>query len=632
MVSGKNIHLEAVNIDADDSYIKAKEKVNITAVVDSTYAESHFENEGLLSNSATTDMKLTQNVKGTNIETANLVIEGNKGISLESMHANAGNSVHITSETGDVDFTAKNYTNANYHEESKSILGGLISERSVDAVSETLLADSSTKAENNIVVDGKDINLLATDLETSNGGVKLSATQNVNIVSGLESRSEEHIREESGLSLGYSDGRFTFAEEITDNTENTSYTNKASTIKTNTLLLASGQDSNVIASDITAGSMRVDAGRDFNVLSDKDITANNEEHSTKEIGVEFTLNSRESSVFAGYWEDKVETSSTQSTVISSNIHAGSLEVNSQSTTVLGSAITGENITINSENIHILSDSTNTNADTYTHVIKAGVEMAVRQNLSNVVDAVAEVGKAEDASAVTARGLRAYDALQTFSEQPVTAGVTALYEESSTDTHMTNSQVVSSSVSASNSLTLNASNEVEISGSDVESGNELTVNANTINIHASQGSYTTESSSESKNANVGLYGTNIGQATIAYQENELLTTGIIQRNSQLYAGGPATITSTGDITLSGATIEAKDLTLNVGGDLHMQSLQDTQTIEGSSRGGSISGNVLVGIPTGASANAGETLGERAWVSQGTGINGSESVSVNVAGTT
>ncbi len=63
---------------------------------------------------------------------------------------------------------------------------------------------------------------------------------------------------------------------------------------------------------------------------------------------------------------------------------------------------------------------------------------------------------------------------------------------------------------------------------------------------------------------------------------------------------------------------------------MCKLQDTQTIEGSSRGGSVSGG-LQGV-TGASANAGETSGEQAWVSQTTGINGSESITVNVGGTT
>lgn len=174
------------------------------------------------------------------------------------------------------------------------------------------------------------------DTQTTDGGIKLSATENVNIISGLETRSEEHVEEESGLSLGYDDGRFTFAEETTDSEVTTNYTNHASNITTNALIVESGQDTNVIASNITAGAMQVDAGRDFNVLSDKDVTATNEEHSTRQIGVEFTLNSEEASVFAGYWEDKNGVQSTQSEVVSSNINVGSLQVNSENTNVIGS--------------------------------------------------------------------------------------------------------------------------------------------------------------------------------------------------------------------------------------------------------------------------------------------------------
>jgi filamentous hemagglutinin len=125
---------------------------------------------------------------------------------------------------------------------------------------------------------------------------------------------------------------------------------------------------------------------------------------------------------------------------------------------------------------------------------------------------------------------------------------------------------------------------------------------------------------------------MGQATVGYQENEMKTEGTYQRNSQLYAGGRATVTSKQDTILSGATIDANELTLNVGGDLTMESLQDTQVIDGSSKGGSISGSLVTGTPTGASANGGKTSGERAWVSEVSGINGRERIRVNVGGTT
>lgn len=388
----------------------------------------------------------------------------------------------------------------------------------------------------------------------------------------------------------------------------------------------------MIASDITAGAMQVDAGRDFNVLSDKDSVSRNEKYSKKEIGVELTLNSEEASLFAGYWEEKNGQKSTQSEVASSNINAGSLKVNSKNTNVVGSNIAGQKIEIDSENIRVLSDTINSNTDAYTKSIKAGIEVGVKQNLSDTVDAVTGIADAQSGTAVVAQSLKAYDAVQSFAEQPVTAGVNAIYEESRTDTESRNSQVIGSSITATETLTLNATNELEIAGSDVGSAKSLTVNADNINIHASEGSYTTDTSSQNKNANVGLYGTRMGQATVGYQENEMSTEGTYQRNSQLYAGGRATVTSKQDTTLSGATIDANELTLNVGGDLTMESLQDTQVIDGSSKGGSISGSLITGTPTGASANGGKISGERAWVNEGTGINGRERIRVNVGGTT
>lgn len=630
--TGGDANLEAANIKSANTRIAAESRVNITAVVDSKYDESYLKQSGFLSESASTDAALSQSVKGTMIDTGIVQIEGKEGTGVESAEITAGKAAHITSQNSNVDFTAKSYTNAEYHETRESILGGLYKGRSVDSISETKLADSATRAESSIIVGGKNVNLVATELETNNGGIKLTATENVNIVSGMEAHSETHIKEEKGLSFGVSGGRLTYAEETKESTKTTSYTNKASTVKTNALLVESGQDTNVIASDITAGAMQVDAGRDFNVLSDKDSVSRNEKYSKKEIGVELTLNSEEASLFAGYWEEKNGQKSTQSEVASSNINAGSLQVNSQNTNVVGSNIAGQKIEIDSENIRVLSDTTNSNTDAYTKSIKAGIEVGVKQNLSDTVDAVTGVADAKSGTAAVAQGLKAYDAVQSFAEQPVTAGVNAIYEESRTDTQSRNSQVTGSSITATETLTLNATNELEIAGSDVGSAKALTVNADNINIHASEGSYTTDRSSQTKNTSIGLYDTRMWQATVGYQENEMKTEGTYQRNSQLYAGGRATVASKQDTTLSGATIDANELTLNVGGDLTMESLQDTQVIDGSSKGGSISGSLVTGIPTGASANGGKTSGERAWVSEATGINGRERITVNVGGTT
>jgi hypothetical protein len=183
-----NINLEAVDIKAGNTQTIAKNRVNLTAVVDSNYNESHFQDSGFLSKSATTDASLVQSVKGTTIDTATVVIEGKEGVGLESAQITASNAASISSDKGDVDFTAKGYTNASFHEESSSFLGGLFSSRSVDSLSETKLADSATQAQNQIVVKGENVNLTATDLTTTDGNIHLIAEDKVMIQAGIESR------------------------------------------------------------------------------------------------------------------------------------------------------------------------------------------------------------------------------------------------------------------------------------------------------------------------------------------------------------------------------------------------------------------------------------------------------------
>ncbi len=200
--AGNNANLEAVKIQADNTRITANNRVNLTAVVDSKLDQSHFTDSGFLSKSSRTDMTLTQSVKGTTIDTDTLIIEGKEGVGLESAQITAGNAASISSKRGDVDFTAASYTNASFHEETSSFLGGLFSSRSVDSLSETKLADSATKAQNQIVVKGENIALTATDLSTANGNIYLQAEDTVTIQAGMESKTEQHIREKSGLFQG----------------------------------------------------------------------------------------------------------------------------------------------------------------------------------------------------------------------------------------------------------------------------------------------------------------------------------------------------------------------------------------------------------------------------------------------
>jgi len=89
---------------------------------------------------------------------------------------------------------------------------------------------------------------------------------------------------------------------------------------------------------------------------------------------------------------------------------------------------------------------------------------------------------------------------------------------------------------------------------------------------------------------------------------------------------ATLTSEEDTTLKGATVDANELEVTVGKNLVMQSLQDTQTINGSSAGGTVSGKYA--MPTGVSVNTGSTKGDKQWVNEVSSLNANEKIKVAV----
>ena len=534
------------------------------------------------------------------------------------------------SKTANVNLSTKAYTNASYHESKSSMLFGLFKDRSVDSKTALKQKGVNANANSQISLNGKNVNITGSSVKVGNGNVFITADENVNIMDATERTSTTKIREHRGLSFGLSGGRLTFAKETKDHKTVIKESAKASNIEAKGISIKSGSDTNVIASNIKAGALKVDAGNDFNVLSDKTNTYTKEMHSKKEIGIELTANSKEVSLFAGYWEDKKGKKSSSSNVVSSNIMAGKMEVNSKNTNIKGSNVVGEDIAIHSDNIRVLDDSTNTQTDSYVKHIKAGVQVGVKQHLSDTINSVKSVAKAKSVSGAVASGAKAYDAVSNFSKHPVSAGVEAIYQSNSSNTKEINSQSVGSKLIASKHLTLDAKNKLEIKGSDVGSNDKLDVTAKTIQMSAGENHYSVDTKTQNKSASIELYGTKMGQASFNYNKSNMHTQGVVHKNATLFAKGKGSIHTTGDVTLKGANINAGDLDMKVGGKLTMQSLQDTQTIKGKSKGAGLN---TAGLSiSGVSASKGSTEGKRAWVGTVTSINGQNSANIEVNGQT
>ncbi len=630
--AGNDIHLEAADLKAERAVLSAKNRIDIAAVVESDYRLEHNENSDLLGSNSATDMQLRQRVFGTSIDASTIYIDGIKGVSLESVTLSAGEGMLIRSEDGRVDFGTKAYTNASLKQRESSLLGGLFEEHSLNEQSQTLLAGTTAEAQNHIIVNGKNIDMEAARLSVQNGLLLLEAKENIYIRSGLE-RSESRTEEaKRGLSFGMDGGKITFAKEERSQKEMLQIHNESSVLNASGVLLKSGKDTTVAVSHIVAENVKVEADGNFNLLAGKDVTRYSAARSKKEIGIEFTLNSREASLFAGYWEEAAGARVTRSDVASATLQAKNVNIDAQNTNIVGSKVSADTVAISSENIRILSESAWQKRESYSRSVRAGVEVGVRQHLSDVIDAVSAVGKAKDATAKASRTLQAYDALASFAQHPVSVSVAAVYESSGTSNLGESTASVASSIVAENALVLSAVHTLEVGGSDIHSFGKLEIDAGNMNLYAGKDTYRQLSQNDGERTSTRLYASGFGETTASYMQNDLLTEGVRYRNSRVRAGDAA-ITVSDDITLQGANIDAGRLALYVGGDLKIESLQDRQRISGSSVGATTTAGLsMPTLVSGVSLNIGKTRGERQWVEMQSGINAKERVEIDVAGKT
>src|SRR5690606_1404595 len=176
------------------------------------------------------------------------------------------------------------------------------------------------------------------------------------------------------------------------------------------------------------------------------------------------------------------------------------------------------------------------------------------------------------------------------------------------------------------------NDLSSTGSDLTANRNIHLQGDSdVTIQAGQGYTTSQLDEEHLSAGAGInFGSNgIGvTAYVGAGENDLDREYVNHRNSHVTAGDTLTVISGNDTTLSGANLHAKGLNMDVGNNLHAESLQDTGSVDGKRWDASGSITVGAGVSGGASVGYGETDGSRAWVAEQTSMIGTESVNIKV----
>lgn len=158
-----------------------------------------------------------------------------------------------------------------------------------------------------------------------------------------------------------------------------------------------------------------------------------------------------------------------------------------------------------------------------------------------------------------------------------------------------------SFTSGNSMNIASNENLNMVGS-LLGGNNVDVSAKDVNIKAGESNFTQDQSQKSVNAGVS-YGNNAVQVSAGYSQNQNAIIQTTHQNSQILANN-LNLTTTGDTNIIGGNIEANTAMINIGGNLKMETLQDTYEETGSGFGVSIGGSSASG---GSSSNSPKTGG-------------------------
>ena len=199
-------------------------------------------------------------------------------------------------------------------------------------------------------------------------------------------------------------------------------------------------------------------------------------------------------------------------------------------------------------------------------------------------------------------------------------------KSSSQTDSSSRTAVGSTVAAGGNLSITAAgagkdSDLTVQGSRVQAGGDASLRAEgDLLLQAAKNLAEQHSTNKSSSASVGFsLGQNTG-VTLSGSVGRGKSDGqdVTWTNTQVQAGGKVALESGGDATLKGAVVAGSQVTGRIGGNLSIESLQDTSTY--TSKQQSAGGSVTIGPSPGGSVNLSQSKvnGDYASVTEQSGI--------------
>ncbi len=519
---------------------------------------------------------------------------------------------------------------------------------------DTLSATTLNSGNSLTVASGNDINVIGSTVNLDKGTATLAATNNVNIGAAtatyVDNSQEQH-----------SHSNVVSGKEVKSSSDTTTTVAQSSTVSADAVTISGGNDINVAGSTVVGtNDVSLSAGHDVNITTTQNTQQSSSTYQEKDSG----LGTSGLSVTVG--TSKLATTDQESSVTNNGSVVGSLNGNlsiqaGNTLHVTGSdLIAAQNMTGTAANV-IIDSATDTSHTSQTQqTSSSGVTIGLSGSVGDAINgaytqsqALASGnsnGRAEALHAIAAAGDAAIATASVLGGSlggpnpsigvQVSVGSSHSQSQSSED----QATQVGSNVQAGGTAAFVAtgngtagSGNLTIAGSNVSANDVVLAAKNQVNIVNTTNTDVTQSSNSSSSSSVGVsFGTN-GFGVSASMQNahgDGNSSAAIQNASNINGANSVTVVSGGDTNIIGSQVNGNQVTAQVGGNLNIQSVQDTtvSTAHQSSSGGGFSISEAGGTAS-FSAQNGHADGNYAQVNEQAGINaGSGGFDIDVKGNT
>ncbi|THF66565.1 filamentous hemagglutinin N-terminal domain-containing protein [Pseudothauera nasutitermitis] len=495
------------------------------------------------------------------------------------------------------------------------------------------------------LIAGQDLSARAATVSSEAGALELSAGRDLTLEAGRETDEFESARrtKRSGtFSSTTKSVRFDFGSD----------TSVGSSLSGQSVAVSAGRDLSVIASTVVSDQGTVlSAGRDLSIVAGEDRSHQFQERKVKKSG----LSGSGMSVSIGTQKLSQNTDTTSTYAAASTV--GSVEgevtlVAGRHYTQTGSDVLAPagDIDIAAQTVLIDEARETGRSVTETKFKQSGLTLSLSSPVISAVQTAQQMSRAASntdssrmkalAAASTALSAKnAYDAVQAgqgttiagkdgqiateFNDKGeaiagrdasaaekaggINLSISLGSSKSSSRSEQTHDTAAGSTLAAGGDITITArgageDSDLTIQGSQVSAGGDVLLAADdAIELLAARNTAELRSKNKSSSASIGFsIGTGGLAITAAASQGKGKASGddLAWTHTQVQAGDTVQLSSGGDTTLAGARVEGERVIAEVGGDLHVESLQDVSTYDSKQKnsGFSISIPITGGVPS------------------------------------